>query len=182
MLAGNCVLYATFIYSWNCKIQLKHIQNTYKFFPSSIVPWRALTAVTEESSESNWTKPKPLLFPCSSATLQESIVPNLQKIPCNRALVIQGSRFLTKTLPTPVFLVRGSLWRHIILMGFPFNSVWFRQARALEADRKTQEQQLKRKKHRNSMHMNNLWGKRQEIDWSENITTNHYWQVIEWRK
>lgn len=59
--------------------------------------------------------------------------PKAEKVSYRALLSMDLSRFLIKTLPTPDFLREGSLWDHMILIGFPFTTSKFMVSRALSA-------------------------------------------------
>lgn len=60
-------------------------------------------------------------------------MPKAEKVSYRALLSMDLSRFLIKTLPTPDFLREGSLWDHMILIGFPFTTSKFMVSRALSA-------------------------------------------------
>lgn len=61
------------------------------------------------------------------------MLPKAEKVSYRALLSMDLSRFLIKTLPTPDFLREGSLWDHMILIGFPFTTSKFMVSRALSA-------------------------------------------------
>ena len=60
-------------------------------------------------------------------------MPNAEKVSYRALLSMDLSRFLMNTLPTPDFLREGSLWDHMILIGFPLTTSKFIVSRALSA-------------------------------------------------
>lgn len=60
-------------------------------------------------------------------------MPKAEKVSYRALLSMDLSRFLIKILPTPDFLREGSLWDHMILIGFPFTTSKFMVSRALSA-------------------------------------------------
>lgn len=133
----------------------QQIENdTYSCFPSTREPLSCSIEAIAESSDSNWTKPYPLLFPSSDmATLQDKIFPNLRKISCSFALSITSLKFCSKilnlnytfqirhmynlqkitntectlmnTFATPLLLISGSRRDQLTLITFPFRVEWF---------------------------------------------------------
>lgn len=75
----------------------------------------------------------PNLKPPVHVTLQERMLPNAEKVSYSALLSIDLSRFLMNTLPTPDFLREGSLWDHMILIGFPLTTSKFMVSKALSA-------------------------------------------------
>lgn len=61
------------------------------------------------------------------------MLPKAEKVSYRALLSMDLSRFLMNTLPTPDFLREGSLWDHMILIGFPFTTSKFMVSRALSA-------------------------------------------------
>lgn len=59
--------------------------------------------------------------------------PKAEKVSYRALLSMVLSRFLMNTLPTPDFLSEGSLWDHMILIGFPFTTSKFMVSKALSA-------------------------------------------------
>ena len=93
---------------------------TKTFFPFRSMPLTLFMAWVADSSASKWTKPYPFEFPSSSwATLQDKMLPKVEKVSYMILLSIDLSKFLIKMLPTPDFLRLGSLWDHMIRMGRP---------------------------------------------------------------
>lgn len=74
----------------------------------------------------------------SALTLQERMLPNAEKVSYSALLSMDLSRFLMNTLPTPDFLREGSLWDHMIRIGFPLTTSKFMVSKALSADRREQ--------------------------------------------
>lgn len=71
-------------------------------------------------------------------TLQERMLPKAEKVSYSALLSMDLSRFLMNTLPTPDFLREGSLWDHMIRIGFPLTTSKFMVSKALSADRREQ--------------------------------------------
>lgn len=61
------------------------------------------------------------------------MLPKAEKVSYRALLSMDLSRFLMNTLPTPDFLREGSLWDHMILIGFPFTTSKFMVSKALSA-------------------------------------------------
>lgn len=61
------------------------------------------------------------------------MLPKAEKVSYRALLSIDLSRFLMNTLPTPDFLREGSLWDHMILIGFPLTTSKFMVSKALSA-------------------------------------------------
>lgn len=59
--------------------------------------------------------------------------PKAEKVSYRALLSMDLSRFLMNTLPTPDFLREGSLWDHMILIGFPLTTSKFMVSKALSA-------------------------------------------------
>ena len=78
---------------------------------------------------------KPLIYIYDNCTLQERMLPKAEKVSYRALLSMDLSRFLMNTLPTPDFLREGSLWDHMILIGFPLTTSKFMVSRALSAGR-----------------------------------------------
>lgn len=68
-------------------------------------------------------------------TLQERMLPKAEKVSYSALLSMDLSRFLMKTLPTPDFRREGSLWDHMIRIGFPLTTSKFMVSKARSADR-----------------------------------------------
>lgn len=61
------------------------------------------------------------------------MLPKAEKVSYRALLSIDLSRFLMNTLPTPDFLREGSLWDHMMRIGFPFTTSKFMVSSALSA-------------------------------------------------
>lgn len=71
---------------------------TYISLSSTVEPFSFSIAALADSSDSNWTKPCPLLFPSSDmATLQDNTFPNFWNISWSFGLSIDSLKFYNKT-------------------------------------------------------------------------------------
>lgn len=61
------------------------------------------------------------------------MLPKAEKVSYRALLSMDLSRFLMNTLPTPDFLREGSLWDHMIRIGFPLTTSKFMVSKALSA-------------------------------------------------
>lgn len=71
---------------------------TYNCLSPTVEPFSFSMATFEDSSDSNWTKPYPLLFPSSDmTTLLDRILPYFLNISCSPALSIDSGKFCQAT-------------------------------------------------------------------------------------
>lgn len=87
---------------------------TYICLPPSTEPLSFSIAAFAEASDSNWTKPYPLLFPSSEVTtLQDNISPNFWNISWSLTLSIESLKFYNKNTRVNCSVqIRGS-WNNV---------------------------------------------------------------------